>query len=485
MYINKNILSYIKNFTIVFLIKKSPFCLFIEKKNLFFYNINMIKNMTSGNPLKLILQFSIPLILGNMFQQTYNLVDSAIVGKTLGSKALGSIGATSSIQFLVIGFCIGLCLGFGIPIAKEFGSNNLKKMRSYIYNSIFLLLLISIIITIICIFSCHTILHLLNTHTDLYNDTYNYILIIFIGIPFNILYNYTSTILRSLGNSKTPFLFLVFSSILNIFLDFYFILNLKLGVTGAAIATILSQAVSGILCFFVLKKYEILKFKNDEKIFDLEIIINLLSMGFPMGFNYSITAIGSMFIQSANNSLGVVYTSAFAAATKIKQFAMAPFDAIATGVSTFTSQNLGAKKIERIYEGIKKGFFLGVCYGIFIGIILFLFGDKLSYIFLDKKYIEEIKYSFLFLKISAIFFWDLGIVIIIRMTVQGLSFPKKAVITGILEMIPRIFIGLFLVNKLGFLAVCIAEPAAWIMGSIYITYILISCLKIIKSQIKN
>ncbi len=446
----------------------------------------MIKNLTDGFPLKLILRFSLPLIFGNLFQQCYNLVDSAIVGQTLGANALGSVGATSSLQFLILGFCIGISIGFTIPIAKEFGANNYKKMRIYIYNGIILLTITTIILTLICIVFCHNFLHLLKTPKDLYPDTYNYIFIIFIGIFGNILYNYSSSILRALGNSRTPFLFLVFSSILNIFLDFFCILTLKWGVSGAAIATVFSQTLSGILCVaLIVKKYEILKINNDEKVLNKSLLKNLFSFGFPMGINYSITAIGSMFIQSSNNSLGTLYTSAFATGTKIKQFAMSPFDAIATGTSTFISQNYGAKKIDRIKSGIKYGLLIGLFYGIFIGIILILFGNKLSMIFLPPIHTDIIRASALFLQISGYAFWILGILVISRLIVQGLGFSYLAVLTGVIEMLARVLVSIFLVDKLKYFAICIAEPITWITGSIYIVTILFFGYKKVKKELTN
>ena len=200
--------------------------------------------MIKGNPLKLMLQFAFPLLLGNLLQQTYNIIDAAIVGQILGAKALASVGASSSIQFLVLGFCMGSCTGFGVPVAKYFGAEKIEKMRDYIFNGAVLCAGIAVILTALCSVLCPQILHILSVPEDIYDNAYSYLLIIFLGIPFTILYNYLSSILRSVGDSRTPFIFLALSAVLNIFLDLFCIVVLKLGCAGAAIATISAQAIN-------------------------------------------------------------------------------------------------------------------------------------------------------------------------------------------------------------------------------------------------
>ena len=207
----------------------------------------MAKSMVSGKPLSLMLQFATPLLLGNLLQQTYNIIDAAIVGQILGDKALAGVGASSSIQFLVLGFCMGCCAGFGVPVAKYFGANDMHKMRKYIFNGAVLTGIIALIVTSVCAICCNQILHLLSVPQDIFDKAYSYLIVIFLGIPFTLMYNYLSSVLRSLGDSRTPFMFLAFSAILNIFLDLFCILVLKWGCAGAAIATITAQAVSGIL----------------------------------------------------------------------------------------------------------------------------------------------------------------------------------------------------------------------------------------------
>ena len=342
--------------------------------------------MIKGNPLKLMLQFALPLLLGNLLQQTYNIIDAAIVGQILGAKALASVGASSSIQFLVLGFCMGSCTGFGVPVAKYFGAEKMEKMRDYIFNGAVLCAGIAVILTALCSILCPQILHILSVPEDIYDNAYSYLLIIFLGIPFTILYNYLSSILRSVGDSRTPFIFLALSAVLNIFLDLFCIVVLKFGCAGAAIATISAQAISGILCLiFIIRKMKLLWLRKENRVIKSDAVKELLGMGMPTGLQFSITAIGSMVMQSANNGLGSTYVSAFTAAMKIKQFTMCPFDAIATSASVFCSQNLGAGQADRIKKGLRNGIAIGVIYGVAAGLLMILAGRPLSMIFCRKE----------------------------------------------------------------------------------------------------
>ena len=346
----------------------------------------MTKSMTSGNPLKLMIQFAFPLLLGNLLQQTYNIIDAAIVGQCLGAKALASVGASSSVQFLVLGFCMGSCAGFGVPIAKYYGANDSDRMRNSIFNGAFLTIVIAVILTTACFLLCPQILHILSVPEDIYQNAYAYLIIIFLGMPFTLLYNYLSSVLRSVGDSKTPFLFLAISVVLNIFLDAFCILVLKWGCAGAAIATITSQAVSGILCLlFILHRLDFLCLKKENRHLRIAPIKELLSMGLPMGLQFSITAIGSMVMQSANNGLGSVCVSGFTAGMRIKQFTMCPFDAIGTAASVFCSQNYGAAKPDRIRKGLWQSMLVAVVYGIVAGLIMIFAGRTLSMIFVGKE----------------------------------------------------------------------------------------------------
>ena len=434
--------------------------------------------MVKGSPLKLMLQFALPLLVGNLLQQTYNIIDAAIVGQTLGASALAGVGASSSVQFLVLGFCTGCCTGFGVPVAKYFGAGKLDKMREFVFNGAVLTAVIAAVVTTVCAVFCPQILHILSVPEDIFRDAYVYLLIIFLGIPFTLLYNLLSSILRSVGDSRTPFVFLAFSAILNIFLDLFCIMVLKLGCAGAAIATITAQAISGILCLlFIIRKMPLLRLKKENQVIQKAAVRELLNMGVPTGLQFSITAIGSMVMQSANNGLGSVYVSGFTAGMKIKQFAMCPFDAIATAASVFCSQNLGAGEPERIRKGFREGIAAGVLYGIFAGLILIFAGRPLSMMFVGSGATEVLDASAKYLRCMGFFYWCLGILNVARMVTQGLGYSRRAVLSGVMEMIARTVVSLGFVGTFGFTAICFADQTAWVAACCYILPTCLFCIR--------
>ncbi len=438
----------------------------------------MTKSMTEGNPLKLILSFTLPLLLGNLFQQTYNMVDAMIVGRCIGADALASVGASASVQFMVLGFCMGCCAGFAIPVAQRFGAKDYSLMRSYVYHAAMITAFIAIFMTSFCAIFCPQILHLMKTPDNIFKDAYAYLLIIFLGIPFSLLYNLLAGILRAVGDSRTPFIFLVISTVLNIGLDLLFIIVFHWGCAGAAAATITAQAVSGLLCLaLIYKKFDILKVRKGERKFNSDTLRVCILMGVPMGLQYSITAIGSMVLQASNNKLGAVYISAFAAGSKLKQFAMCPFDALATAVSNFCSQNLGAIKFDRIRKGLNTGITIGVLYGIFIGVVLNLWGYELSTLFVDSSEVDVLNASALYVGHLGLFFWAIGFLNTCRLTIQGIGHASIAIVSGILEMIARILVSTIFVPKYGFTAITYADQCAWIAAILYcipLVYILIN-----------
>lgn len=438
----------------------------------------MAKSMVSGKPLSLMLQFATPLLLGNLLQQTYNIIDAAIVGQILGDKALAGVGASSSIQFLFLGFCMGCCAGFGVPVAKYFGANDMHKMRKYIFNGAVLTGIIAIVVTVICSVGCNQILHLLSVPQDIYDKAYSYLIVIFLGIPFTLMYNYLSSVLRSLGDSRTPFMFLAFSAVLNIFLDLFCILVLKWGCAGAAIATITAQAVSGILCLvYIFKKVQVMHLETQDRIVESSAVKELLIMGIPTGLQFSITAIGSMVMQSANNGLGSVYVSGFTAGMRIKQFTMCPFDAFATAASVFCSQNLGAGQAKRIKQGLLQAIAVAVGYGLIAGLIMIFFGRPLSMIFVKKSAVDVLDASAKYLRCMGFFYWSLGILNVARMVTQGLGYSGRAIFSGVTEMAARIIVSLGFVGTFGFTAICFADQTAWVTATIYILPTCLYCVK--------
>ena len=422
----------------------------------------MVKNMTEGNPLKLILEFSFPLLLGNLFQQTYNVVDSAIVGRTLGADALGAVGSTASVQFLVLGFCIGICSGFSIPVAQRFGAGDLRGMRRDIFHSDVLTAVCALILTVVCSIFCGNILHLLQVPDNIFEDSYRYLLVIFLGIPFTLLYNLLSSMLRAVGDSRAPFLFLAFSAFLNILLDFFCILVLKMGCAGAAAATVISQAVSGVLCLlFIRKKVPTLQLEAEDRQFRADRAVRLFAMGAPMGLQYSITAIGSMVMQASVNALGSIYVSGFTAGMKIKQFALGPFDAVATGVSTFSGQNYGAGEYERIRMGCISSIIAVSIWNTAWLILVWIAGRNMIGLISASTNEEVLYWGSMYLKTDICFYILCTLVCLIRNTLQGMGHSVTTIISSFLELLVKAVIAFTLAPAIGYWGIIWCEPIAW------------------------
>lgn len=446
----------------------------------------MTKNMTEGKSFGLIIQFAIPLLLGNLLQQTYNIIDAAIVGQTLGSDALAGVGASSSVQFLVLGFCMGSCAGFGVPVAKYFGAGKHDHMRDYVFNGAVMTGILAAVVTVLCTFLCPWILHLLSVPQDIYQNAYQYLVIIFLGIPFTLLYNYLSSILRSIGDSRTPFVFLMISTVLNIFLDLLCIMVLKWGCAGAAVATITAQAISGLLCLcFIMRRVEVLRLSRENCHIRKEVAGELALMGFPMGLQFSITAIGSMVMQAANNSLGSVCVSGFTAGMRIKQFTMCPFEALGTAISVYCGQNLGAGKPKRIKQGILQGVAVGVSYGLLAGLIMIFAGRAMAMIFIKPEEVLVLDAAQKYLRCMGYFFWSLGILNVCRMSTQGLGYSGRAIFSGVTEMIARSVVSLGFVGTVGYTAICFSDQAAWVSACIYIIPTCILCIRKVSKELEK
>lgn len=427
------------------------------------------KDLTVGEPVKLIVSFAIPICLGILFQQFYNIVDTMIVGRTLGVDALASVGATGSVMFMILGFCNGICSGFAIPIAQYFGAKDEHTMKKAIANSLWLSAAFSIVITICVVLLCHTILLVMNTPENIIDLSYQYLIIIFWGIPISIFYNMLSGIIRSLGDSKTPVFFLIMASVINIGLDLLCILVFHMGVAGAAYATVFSQLISVICCaVFMIRKYPVLKMSAIERRPDFTIMKKLISMGLPMGLQYSITAIGSVILQSAVNGLGSTVVAAMTSGNKISMFCAAPFDSLGTTMATYGGQNVGAKKLERVDEGLKKGIIIGCIYAVFVFIVLLFFSKKLALLFVTKEETVIIHNIYLLLICNSSCYIFLALVNIVRFMIQGMGFSTFAVIAGVLEMIARAAFGFLLVPMFGFGAACFASPFAWLLADAFL-----------------
>lgn len=427
----------------------------------------MVKDMTEGKPIKLILAFCLPLVAGNIFQQLYNMVDSIVVGKFVGVNALAAVGATGSINFLVLGFALGLCSGFGIPISQSFGAQDEVGVRKFVINSIYLCLIATIVLTTLTMIFTPSLLTLMNTPADIYQDSYTYISIMFMGIVATIYYNMLSSILRALGDSKTPLLFLAIASILNVILDLVFVINFKMGVAGVAWATLVAQAVSAILCaVFMIKRFPILKFKKEEYRFDVTCCKRLLSIGVPMALQFSITAIGSVMIQTAVNGLGSARVAAVTAANKIQMMVTQPMDTLGITMATYCGQNLGAKKIDRIEKGLKVSFALSFGYCIIACIFMWGFGTFIAQLFIDASETAIMADVSLFLRMNSILFFLLGALFIMRNSLQGLGYSALTMLAGVAELIGRAIVAFVFVGIFGYTAICFANQFAWLLADI-------------------
>ena len=438
----------------------------------------MVKDLTNGSPSRHILGFAVPMLFGMLFQQFYNLVDTIIVGKTLGVEALAGVGATGSINFMIIGFCMGVCNGFVIPVAQCFGAKKPADLRKYVFNGYICSIVFAIVLTLASVIFCRRILIIMNTPADIIDHAYNYIVVIFIGIPTVFLYNMVSGVIRSLGDSKTPVVFLVLSSIINVVLDFFLILVCKMGVAGAGWATVTSQLISGLTCLiYMYKKYDILKGDKSERVLDRRFITNLCMNGVPMGLQYSITAIGSTILQAAVNTLGSTYVAAMTAGSKMFNFTCCPFDALGSTMATYAGQNVGAAKIKRLGQGVRSAMIIGSVYSVLSLIALYFTTDYIALLFVNASETTIIALTRQFILASACFYIPLTGVNVVRFCIQGMGFSVFAISAGILEMIGRAFAAIILIPSIGFMGACLASPIAWIAADAFLFPAFIHCAK--------
>lgn len=445
-----------------------------------------VKDMTQGTPMKLILGFALPMLLGYLFQQFYSMVDAIIVGRWLGVKSLAAVGSTGSVNFMIIGFCMGVCSGFAIPVAQSFGSKDERALRKFVANSIWMSVAFALVMTVVVCLLCRNILQWMDTPSDIIEQAYDYIFVIFLGIPVTYLYNMVSGIIRALGDSKTPVYFLLLSSGINIFLDIISIVVLHMGVNGPAWATVISQAISGILCLiYMIKRFEILHIRKGEWALDGHCVRVLFSMGVPMGLQYSITAIGTVIIQAAVNGLGSMAVASFTAGSKVSLFFCCPFDALGGTMATYAGQNVGAKKLDRIHQGIKSATILGVIYAAAACLILSFFGRSVAMLFMNAKEVLILDRAQQFLRVNSSFYIALALVNIVRFCIQGMGFSSLAVLAGVCEMVGRAFIAFAMVPLFGFTAACFASPVAWILADVFLIPAYLLCVRKLKRVYKE
>lgn len=426
----------------------------------------MERDMTVGNPTKVIFNFTVPIFLGNVFQQFYSMADTIIVGKFVGTKALAAVGSTGTIMFLIITSLIGMTAGFTVMTAQRFGAGDMKGMRKTVAMASVLSGVISIVITIISMSGMRWLLTFMHTPEDIFADAYQYIMIICAGIVAQVLYNLLSSILRALGNSKVPLYFLILAALLNVVLDLVFIIVFHMGAAGAAYATVISQAISGLLCFlYIVKAVPVLHMHKDDWQMDWKMAGIQLRIGLPMAFQYSITAIGTMMVQSALNVLGSTMVAAFTAASKIEQLVSQAFVAMGTTLSTYSAQNVGAGKVQRIRQGFKAATLISFVYAVITGVVIAFVGKYLTILFLSGDLTQILDSVDLYLKCAGVFFIPLAIVNLYRNGIQGMGFGLLPMMAGIAELLGRGVTAIAASHYKSYFGICMASPVAWILAS--------------------
>ena len=429
----------------------------------------MTKDMTQGSPLKLILAFAVPLMLGSLFQQFYNLADTIIVGRFVGVEALAAVGSVGGLNYLVLGFVNGIACGFSIPVSWTFGAKDYSQMRRYTANTVWLSIAFAVVLTIVTVALTRPILVWTNTPANIIDLADIYVRTIFWGIPFTLLYNVTSALMRALGDSKRPLYFLLMASFLNIGLDLLCIIVFKMGVFGASFATVFSQAVAGFgSLWYIARHYHELRWSKEEGKLSRDHCLKLCNMGIPMGLQCSITAIGSVVLQGAVNGLGSDIVAAQTAGGKAAQFLSVPLESIGTAMTTYASQNLGAHDLKRVNRGVNTALGIGCVYSIASFIIL-RFADKLLIgLFLDAGEVEIMANAQSFIFWNSVFYIPLAVLIIYRYTIQGLGYSGFAMFAGVAEMVARAMVGFLFVPLWGYFAACIANPVAWFFACFFL-----------------
>ena len=429
-----------------------------------------VLDLTSGPALPLMLRFCLPILAGNLMQQFYNMADAAVVGKIVGTDALAAVGATGALTFLVIGFVNGICAGFCIPAAQAFGEGNRSLLRRCIANIILLSAVSAVVLAAVTSVFLDRMLTLMEFPPDIFGNSHDYLRVIFAGIPATIAYDVQAGLMRAMGNSRTPLFILVGSSVANILLDLLLVGGFGMGVRGAAAATIASQILSAAACFLYMRRaYADLKPSREEMRFDGPLAGRLILSGLPMALQYSITAVGSVLIQTAVNGLSTTVIAAVTAANKVQSFVHLPFSTLGVTISTFVGQNMGAGKFDRVKEGFRSAMKIAVIYSVGMGAFMFFCGSGLSLIFLDRgdpRLAELLDVVREFLRINCLFYIPLGVLTVCRFSLQGMEYGVTAMFAGAFEMAARGIVALVFAVRFGFRAVCFANPAAWIAACI-------------------
>ncbi len=426
-------------------------------------------DMTKGSPLKLISRFIIPLIIGNIFQQLYSMVDTIIVGRFVGVDALAAVGATGSICFLILGFTQGLTTGFTVLTAQRFGASDLDGMRKSIANAAFLSVAVTILMTTLSISCMDWLLTIMNTPADIYTMTKEYIVIICAGICCSVLYNILASILRAIGNSVVPLVLLVISSVLNIVLDYVLIVYVHMGVGGAAMATVISQGVSGILCLiYIIKKVPFLHVAKHHWSPDIQCMGNQLRIGIPMALQFSITAIGTILVQSALNLLGSVVVASYSVSCKVEQLVTQPFLAMGATMATYSAQNRGINDLDRIRKGVRIANIMSAIYAVVVYFVVCAILPYAIRLFITEDIDMVYGYAKIYIELCGLFFIPLGMIFIYRNTMQGCGYAFLPMMGGVVELVVRSVVAFVAARMLSYVGVCIANAGAWLGAGIFL-----------------
>ena len=429
----------------------------------------MTKDMTTGPITPLLVNFTIPLVLGNLFQLTYNAVDSIIVGKFVGEDALAAVGTSNPLMTLAILFINGVCLGAGILVSLAFGAGNTELVERQVSTTAIAGSVFSLVFSLTCVILANPLLRLLQVPEEILPIAVNYLRIVFGGLLFTFFYNFLAATMRALGDSKRPLYFLLVASVLNIGLDLLCILIFRMGAFGAAFATVFSQAVAGIgSLIYIGRHYPELKWSREEGRLSASHCLKLCNMGIPMGLQCSITAIGSVVLQGAVNGLGSSIVAAQTAGSKAAQFLSVPLESIGTAMTTYASQNMGAHDLKRVDRGVNTALGIGCVYSVASFLILRVLDVPLISLFLESSEVEIMANARSFIFWNSVFYIPLAVLIIYRYTIQGLGYSGLAMFAGVAEMVARAMVGFWFVPLWGYFAACIANPVAWFFACFFL-----------------
>lgn len=433
----------------------------------------MTNDMTQGSPLKIFIFFSIPLLIGNIFQQLYSMVDTIIVGRFVGVDALAAVGSTGSMFFLVNGMILGLTSGFGVLVSQKFGAKDEAGVKKAVASNITLTLISTFLMTVIALIVKNPLLRMMNTPENIFDNANTYITIIFAGLITQALYNMSAGILRALGDSKTPLYFLIISSILNVILDLVFIINFKMGVSGAAYATNIAQGFSAVLCLtYSYKRFQVLRLKKEDFKVDSHYYTKHLKIGVPMGLQFSVTAVGIIIVQSAINVFGSIVIASYTASSKVLQLVMQPSISFGVTIATYAGQNLGAGRFDRIKNGMKIMNKVSIVTSLIAGVILIFLGKYFVTLFIENPTPEIFSYAQQVFNYSAIFFIPLGFIFVYRNVLQGMGESFVPMMAGVYELVARSIVAFTLPKFIGFTGICLSDPIAWMAAAVplMITY---------------